>query len=97
MKLTYEEVECTARVPESADLQEIMRMHDGSQLWRVAVNCDDADICSDGELAFAWGGTLQDAKQNLILSIRAIHNLHTEITYAYSKALKLVNEQKGAE
>ena len=92
MKLTYEEVDVTARVPESADLQEIMRMHDGSQLWRVAVKCDDADICSDGELAFAWGGTLQDAKCNLLLSISARRNLYAEIARAFSKAEQLVNE-----
>jgi hypothetical protein len=95
VKLTYEEVDVTARVPESADLQEIMRMHEGSQLWRVAVNCDDADISSDGELAFAWGRSLQDAKCNLLLSISARRNLYAEIARAFRKAEQLVNE--GAE
>ena len=92
MKLTYEEVDVTARVPESDDLQEIMRMHEGSQLWRVAVNCDDADISSDGELAFAWGRSLQDAKCNLLLSISARRNLYAEIARAFRKAEQLVNE-----
>jgi len=67
-------------------------MHEGSQLWRVAVNCDDEDICSDGELAFAWGRSLEDAKCNLLLSISARRNLHAEIARAFSKAAQLVNE-----
>jgi hypothetical protein len=92
VKLTYEEVEYTARVPESDNFRRIMQMHDGSQLWRVAVKCDDKHICSSGELVFAWGGTLQDAKRNLLLSIVARRDLHTETAHAFSKAIRLVNE-----
>lgn len=97
MKLVYEEVDHTARVSGNDALQQIMRMHQGSQLWRVAVKCDDEDICSNGELVFAWGGTLQDARQNLFLSIRARRDLHTEIAHAFSKAIRLVDENEGVE
>ena len=96
MKLTYEEVEYTARVAESAILQEIQRLVKGEQLWRVAVSCDDATVCEAGELSIACHCTPERAKQQLRDNIAIGRKFHAKMMRAYNKALKLIDEQ-GAE
>jgi len=94
VKLTYEEVEYTEeQIAESTFLQHIQRRVGGERLWRVTIKCDDPIVMSkDGDLSWAWGCTLQDAKQNLIKDITIGRDIHAKTMRAFSKALMLVNE-----
>lgn len=98
MKLTYEEVEFTDRVAGSVILQQLQRRVGGERLFGVTIKCDDPIVMSkDGDLSWAWGCTLEDARKKLIKDIIIGRDIHAKTMRAYSKALKLINEQKGAE
>lgn len=98
MKLTYQEVEYTDKVSKSLVLQQLQRAVGGERLWCVTIKCDDPIVmCEDGDLSRAWGCTPEHAKQKLITDITIGRDIHAKTMRAYDRALKLVNEQKGAE
>jgi hypothetical protein len=99
VKLTYEEVEYTEeQIAKSTFLQHIQSAVGGERLWCVTIKCDDPIVMSkDGDLSWAWGRTLEAARKKLINDIIIGRDIHAKTMRAYSKALKLIDEQKGAE